>query len=38
MREYVQKIFVYSLSYYFFAYFRFVSTSFYFMKLSSSFV
>ena len=27
-----------SLSYYFFAYFRFVSTSFYFMKPSSSFV
>ena len=38
MRDRLQMIFVYSLSYYFFAYFRFVSTSFSFMKLSSSFV
>ena len=35
MREWLQKIFVYSILHYFFVYFRFVSTSFYFMKLSS---
>ena len=35
MREWLQKIFVYSVLHYFFVYFRFVSTSFYFMKLSS---
>ena len=39
MREWLQKIFVYSLSYYFFTYFRFVSTTLLFHeKLSSSLV
>ena len=37
MCEWLHKIFVYS-SYHFFAYFRFASTSFYFMKFSCSFV
>ena len=36
--KWLQKIFVYSLLYYFFVYFRFVSTLFYLMKLSSSFI
>ena len=35
MREWLQKIFVYSVLHYFFVDYRFVSTSFYFMKLSS---
>ena len=38
MDKWLQKIFVYSLLYYFFVYFRFVSTLFYLMKLSSSFI
>ena len=38
MHEWLQKTLVYSLSYYFFAYFPFVSSSFYFMKLSCSFI
>ena len=36
--DFKRYLFVYSLWYYFFVYFRFVSTSFYFMKLSSSLV
>ena len=38
MHEWLQKIFVYSLLSYFFVYFRFVSTLFYLVKLSSSFI
>ena len=38
MHEWLQKIFVYSLLSYFFGYFRFVSTLFYLVKLSSSFI